>query len=43
MKVLVIGGGASGLVSAIIAKKQNCEVTILEQNNTYVVDKYENI
>ena len=33
MKVLVIGGGASGLVSAIIAKKQNCEVTILEQNN----------
>ena len=33
MKVLVIGGGASGLVSAIVARKQNCDVTILEQNN----------
>ena len=33
MKVLVIGGGASGLVSAIVARKQNYDVTILEQNN----------
>ncbi len=32
MKVIVIGGGASGLVSAIKSKENNNEVTILEQN-----------
>lgn len=32
MDVLVIGGGASGLVSAIISRENNNNVTILEQN-----------
>ncbi len=34
MKVIVIGGGASGLVSAIFAAKGGSEVIILERNNT---------
>lgn len=34
MKVIVIGGGASGLVSAIFAAKGGNEVVILERNNT---------
>ena len=33
MRVIVIGGGASGIVSAIYASKNN-DVTILEKNNT---------
>ncbi|MCI9110583.1 MAG: FAD-dependent oxidoreductase, partial [Bacilli bacterium] len=33
-KVVIIGGGASGLVAAIYAAKENNEVTILERNNT---------
>lgn len=33
-KVIVIGGGASGLVAAIYAARANNEVTILERNNT---------
>ncbi len=33
-KVIVIGGGASGLVSAITAAKGGNDVTILEKNNT---------
>ncbi len=32
MNVYVIGGGASGLVSAITAAKKGCKVTILEKN-----------
>lgn len=32
-KIVVIGGGASGLVSAIHAKEKNNEVVILEKNN----------
>ncbi len=31
MKVVVIGGGASGLVSSIEAKKNGCDVTVLEK------------
>lgn len=34
MKVIVIGGGASGLISAIFAAKSGNEVVILERNNT---------
>lgn len=34
MKTIVIGGGASGLASAINASTFNNEVTILERNNT---------
>lgn len=33
MKVIVIGGGASGLVSAIEASRRGAKVTILERNN----------
>ena len=33
-KVIVIGGGASGLVAAIYAARANNEVTILERNST---------
>ncbi len=33
MDVLVVGGGASGLVSAITAAKSGCKVTILEKNS----------
>ena len=33
MKVFIIGGGASGLVSAIKIHEQNHDVTILEQNS----------
>lgn len=33
MNVVVIGGGASGLVSAIYAARNNNKVTILEKNN----------
>lgn len=32
MHVVVIGGGASGIVSAITSKRCGCKVTILEQN-----------
>ena len=32
MKVFIIGGGASGMVSAINIRRQNHDVTILEQN-----------
>ena len=32
-KIAIIGGGASGLVSAIFAKKNNNEVIILEKRN----------
>jgi len=32
-KVVIIGGGASGLVSAILSKNENNEVIILERNN----------
>jgi predicted Rossmann fold flavoprotein len=32
-KVIVIGGGASGLMAAITAKKQQADVLILERNN----------
>lgn len=34
MKVIVVGGGASGLVSAIFASMNNNDVTILERNNS---------
>lgn len=33
-KIVVIGGGASGLVASIFAKDKNNEVIILEKNNT---------
>ena len=32
MKVIIIGGGASGLVSAIYAADKGCDVTIIEKN-----------
>ena len=32
--VIVIGGGASGLVSAIYAAKAGAKVYLLEKNNT---------
>lgn len=34
MKIIVIGGGCSGVVAAINAKNKNNEVIILERNNT---------
>ena len=34
MKVVVIGGGASGLIAAIHAAKKGCSVTVLERNKT---------
>lgn len=33
-KVIVIGGGASGLTASIYAKENGCDVTIIEKNNT---------
>ena len=33
-KIIVIGGGASGLVAAITSARNNHDVTILEKNNT---------
>lgn len=33
-KVIVVGGGASGLVAAICAARQGAEVTLLERNET---------
>ena len=33
MKIVIIGGGASGLVSAIYAKNKNNEVIVLERNS----------
>ena len=33
MKIIVIGGGASGLMAAILAKTPNNEVTIIESNS----------
>ena len=33
MKVFIIGGGASGLVAAITAKRSGADVTILERND----------
>jgi len=32
-KVAIIGGGASGLFSAIVSAESGCEVTLFEQNN----------
>jgi hypothetical protein len=32
-KVAIIGGGASGLLSAILCAEKGCEVTLFEQNN----------
>ncbi len=32
-KIIVIGGGASGMMAAITAKRKGCEVTLLERNN----------
>ena len=32
-EIVIIGGGASGLVSAIIAARKGKKVTILERNN----------
>jgi len=31
--IFIIGGGASGLISAIVAKRNNADVTILEKNS----------
>ncbi len=33
MRIIVVGGGASGVVSAILAKKKDCEVILLEKND----------
>lgn len=33
MKIIVIGGGASGIVASIFAKRHNNEVIVLEKNN----------
>jgi predicted flavoprotein YhiN len=33
MKVIVIGGGASGMTAAIVAKRCGDDVTIIEKNN----------
>ena len=33
-KIVIIGGGASGLTAAINAKNDNNEIIILEQNST---------
>ena len=33
-RILIVGGGASGIVTGIFAKKDNNEVIILERNNT---------
>ena len=33
MKIVVIGGGASGIVASIFAKRDNNEVIVLEKNN----------
>ena len=33
-KIIIIGGGASGIMSAITAKKQDNEVIIIEKNKT---------
>ena len=33
-KVIVVGGGASGMVSAIVAARNGSSVTILEKNNS---------
>ena len=37
--VIVIGGGASGLIAAIYAAKTGNKVTILEKNKTLGIDK----
>ena len=33
-KIIIIGGGASGIMSAVTAKKQDNEVIIIEKNKT---------
>ena len=33
MRIIVVGGGAAGLVSAIFSSNQKNDVTILEKNN----------
>ena len=37
MHVVVIGGGASGLVSAITIARRHIDVTIIEKNNSIEV------
>ena len=32
-KIMIVGGGASGIFAAIVASKNDAEVTILEKNN----------
>ena len=34
MKVLVIGGGAAGMLCAYLSAKNGCEVTLAERNNS---------
>lgn len=34
MRVIIIGGGASGLASAIVAARKGCEVYVLERNSS---------
>ena len=36
-KVLIIGGGASGLMAAIMAAREGAEVTILEGTNLELI------
>ena len=36
MKVIIIGGGASGFAAAITAKRKNHDVTILEKNPQFL-------
>ena len=33
MKVVIVGGGAAGMLAGIAAAKQNCETIILEKMN----------
>lgn len=34
MKVVIVGGGAAGMLAGISAAKANCETIILEKMNT---------
>ena len=43
MKVIVIGGGPAGLVSAISAATENNEVIVLEKIHPFIQNKLQNI
>ena len=42
-RIIVVGGGAAGMLAAIVAKRQGSIVTLLERNMQYQLIVFENL